>query len=81
MIESRKDCPKCGGVGVMTVGDGDFEGAGCHEEDCAECGGNGYVTVLAAVASEVSAILDVVDDPAPFSCDHPDTLKGERWNG
>lgn len=30
-------CLTCGGEALVTVSDGDYEGAGCHEEPCPDC--------------------------------------------
>lgn len=48
-VLSTIPCPAGCDEGRIIVSDGDYEGAGCHEEDCSACGGSGHPSLTAAL--------------------------------
>lgn len=54
IIDAIHPCPTCGGSGEVTVGDGDYEGAGCHDEPCPGC--PSPPTLPGPIAAEMIAV-------------------------
>lgn len=59
LIVARPQCERCDD-GTITVGDGYYEGAGCHEELCPDCGGTGHPPMVALPAKVVEEWAAVV---------------------